>query len=75
MTWLILVYIYMGVVIGLKTFDPPIISLSDETLKRGSMTIFNDNLLTRTCNDEAGNGILSNALIPRELVFKPSYWT
>ena len=68
--------IYIGVVVilqlwlGLKTFDPPLISLLDETLKRGSMTIFKDNLLTRRCSDETGDCVLPG-FIPRDLVFKP----
>ena len=50
---------------------PGISSLSDETLNRGSMTIFQDKLLTRTDSDEAGDYVVPNVLSPRDLVFRP----
>ena len=50
---------------------PGFSSLSDETLKRGSMTIFQDKLLTRTDSDEAGDYVVPNVLSPRDLVFRP----
>ena len=46
-------------------------SLSDETLNRGPMTIFQDNLLTRTYCGEAGDYVVPNVLSPRDLVFRP----
>ena len=45
--------------------------LSDETLNRGPMTIFQDKLLTRTDCDEAGDYVVPNVLSPRDLVFRP----
>ena len=35
------------------------------------MTIFQDKLLTRTDNDEAGYYVVPNVLSPRDLVFSP----
>ena len=46
-------------------------SLSDETLNRGPMTIFQDKLLTWTDCDEAGDYVVPNVLSPRDLVFRP----
>ena len=42
-------------------------SLSDETLNRGPMTIFQDKLLTRTDSDEAGDYVVPNVLSPIDL--------
>ena len=42
-------------------------SLSDETLNQGPMTVFQENLLTRTYCDEAGDYIVPNVLSPRGL--------
>ena len=50
---------------------PGFSSLSDETLNRGQMTIFQDKLLTRTDCDEAGDYVVPNVLSPRDLVFRP----
>ena len=52
---------------------PGFSSLSDATLNRSQMTIFQDKLLTSTYCDEAGDYAASNVLSPRELhvVFKP----
>ena len=50
---------------------PGFSSLSDETLNRGPMTIFQAKLLTRTYCDEAGDYVVSNVLSPRDLVFRP----
>ena len=50
---------------------PGLSSLSDETLNRGPMTIFQDKLLTRTYCDEAGDYVMPNMLSPRDLVFRP----
>ena len=50
---------------------PGFSSLSDETLNRGPMTIFQDKLLTITDCDEAGDYVVHNGLIPRDLVFRP----
>ena len=50
---------------------PVFSSLSDETLNRGLMTIFQDKLLTRTDCDEAGDYVVPNELSPRDLVFRP----
>ena len=50
---------------------PGFSSLSDETLNRGPMTIFQDKLLTRTDCDEAGNYVVPNVLSPWDLVFRP----
>ena len=46
-------------------------SLSDETLNRGAMTIFQDKLLTRTDCDEAGDYMVPNMLSLWNLVFRP----
>ena len=51
---------------------PGFSSLSDETLNRGPMTIFQDKLLTRTDCDEAGDYVVPNVLSPRDLVFRPA---
>ena len=50
---------------------PGFSSLSDETLNRGPMTVFQDKLLTRTDCDEAGDYVVPNVLSPRDLVFRP----
>ena len=50
---------------------PGFSSLSDETLNRGPMTIFQDKLLTITDCDEAGDYVVPNVLSPRDLVFRP----
>ena len=54
----------MGLILGFS-------SLSDETLNRGPMTIFQDKLLTWTDCDEAGDYVVPNVLSPRDLVFRP----
>ena len=54
-----------------RGFDPGFSSLSDETLNRGLMTIFQDKLLTRTYCDEAGDYVVPNVLSPRDLVLRP----
>ena len=50
---------------------PGFSSLSDETVNRGPMAIFQDKLLTRTDCDEAGDYVVPNVLSPRDLVFRP----
>ena len=55
---------------GVVGSNPGFSSLSDETLNRGPMTIFQDKLLTRTECDEAGDYVVPNVLSPRELVFR-----
>ena len=56
---------------GVVGLIPGFSSLSDETLNRGPMTIFQDKLLTRTDCDEAGDYVVRNVLSPRDLVFRP----
>ena len=51
---------------------PGFVRLSDETLNRGPITVFQDKLLTRTYCDEAGDYAVSNVLSPRDLVFRPN---
>ena len=48
---------------------PGFSSLSDETLNRGSKTIFQDKLPTRTYCDETGDYAVPNVLSQRDLVF------
>ena len=50
---------------------PGFSSLTDETLNRGPMTIFNDKRLRRTDCDKAGDYVVPNMLSPRDLVFRP----
>ena len=50
---------------------PGFSSLSDETLNRGPMTIFQDKLLTKTYCDEAGDNVMPIVLSPRDLIFRP----
>ena len=52
---------------------PGLSSLSDETLNRGPMIIFQDKLLTRTDCDEAGDYVVPNVLSPRDLNSKRIY--
>ena len=47
------------------------VSLSDETLNRGPMTIFQDKRLPRTDCDEAGDCVVPNVLSQSDLVFRP----
>ena len=54
-----------------RGFDPAFSSLSDETLNRGPITIFQDKLLTRTDCEEAGDYVVPYVLSPRDLVLKP----
>ena len=51
--------------------NPGFSSLSDETLNRGPMTIFQDKLLTRTDCDEARDYVVPNVLSTKDLVFRP----
>ena len=46
---------------------PGFSSLSNESLNRGPMTIFEDKLLARTDCDEAGDYVVPNVLGPRDL--------
>ena len=50
---------------------PDFSSLSDETLNRRPITIFQGKLRTRTDCDEAGDYVVPNVLSPRDLIFRP----
>ena len=54
-----------------KSRVPGFSSHLEETLNRDPMTIFHDELMTRTYCDEAGDYDVPNVLSQRDLVFRP----
>ena len=52
-------------------FDLPFSSLSGDTLNRGSMTLFKNNLLASSYSDESVYYDAHNGLSPSNLVFRP----